>query len=81
MQKSLKADIIHQIPEQHINFDEFSAVTYPYGLVKFSVNENNLYAQQNDREFQTYENKVRSFLGIKYIKSIEKIPTIKSFWK
>ena len=39
-----------------------------------------MYAQQNGREFHTNEKKMRAFLGIDYTMSINKLPTIKSYW-
>ena len=77
-QCSLKVDIIHQFSEHHIPFDVFSAVTNLDGLVKLLVDESNLYAQQNGREFHTNEQKMTVFLGINYIMSINKLPVIKS---
>ena len=58
----MKGDIIHQFPEHHIPFDVFSAVTNLDGLVKPFVDESNLYAQQNGREFRTNKQEMRTFL-------------------
>ena len=80
-QCSLKADIIHQVPEHHIPFDAFSAVTNLDGLVKLFADESNLYVQQNNSEFHTNEQEMRAFFGINYIMSINKLPTIKHYWK
>ena len=77
----MKTDIIHQFPEHHIPFDVFSAVGNSYGLAKLLVNECNLYALQNGREFHTNKQEMRSFLGINYIMSVNKLPTIKSYWE
>ena len=78
-QCSFKIDIIHQFPEHHIPFDVFSAVTNRDGLEKLLVDESNLYVQQNGREFHTKEQEMRSFFGINYRMSINKLPTIKSY--
>ena len=80
-QSSLKADIILQFPEHHILFYLFSAVTNLDGLVKILVNKSNLHVQQNGREFHTNEQEMRAFLGISYIMSINKLPTIESYWE
>ena len=80
-QCSLKANIIYQFPELHVPFDVFSDVTNLDGLVKLLVEESNLYAQQNGREFHTNKQEMRAFLGINYIMSINKLPTIKSYWE
>ena len=54
-QCSLKAYIIHLFPEHHISFDVFSAVTN----LKLLVDESNLYARENGREFHTNEQEMR----------------------
>ena len=77
----MKADIIHHFPEHHIPFDVFSAVTNLDGLLKLLVDESNLYALQNGREFHTNEQEMRVCLGINYIMSINKLPTMKSYWE
>ena len=50
-QRSLKADIIHQLPEHHIPFEEFSAVTNLDGVVKLLVNESNFYGKELTENF------------------------------
>ena len=59
-QCSLKVDIIFQFPEHHIPFDVFSAVTNLDGLIKVLVDESNLCAQQNRREFHTNEQQLHN---------------------
>ena len=75
----MKANFIHQFPEHHIPFDVFFAVTNLDKLVKLLLDESNLYSQQNGRELHSIEQEMRAFLGINYIMSINKPPTIKSF--
>ena len=79
-QCNLKAGIIHQFPERDIYFDVFSAVINFDKLAKLLDDEINLYAQQNGREFHTNEKEMRPFLGINYTMSINKLPTIESYW-
>lgn len=79
-QCSLRAGIINQFPEHHTSVDVFFAVVNLDGLVKLFVNESNLYAQQNGREFGSNKKEMRAFLGINYIKSINKLLTIKSYY-
>ena len=76
----MKADIIHQFLECDIYFDVFSAVINFDRLGKLLDDEINLYAQQNGREFHTNEIEMRAFLGVDYTMSINKLPTIKSYW-
>ena len=79
-QCSLRAGIIRQFPEHHTSVDVFFAVVNLDGLVKLFVNESNLYAHQNGREFVSDKKEMRAFLGINYIKSINKLLTIKSYY-
>ena len=71
--------IIDPLPEHHTSFDVFSAVTDIENLIKLIVIESN--AQQKGRRFQTNEQEMRAFLGINYVMSINKLPTIKSYWE
>ena len=73
------ADIIHQFPEHHIPLDIFSTVTNLDGLIKVLADGCNFYAQQNDREFHINKQKMRQFLEINYMMSINNLPTIKSY--
>ena len=54
------------------NFDE---------LLDILVEQSNLYAVQNGRQFVTDKQEMSAFLGINYIMSINKIPTKKSYWQ
>ena len=79
---ALKAEVtIDPLPEHHTPFDIFSAVTDIENLIKLTVFESNLYAQQKEREFETNEQEMRAFLGISYVMSINKLSTIKSYWE
>ena len=64
---------IDPLPEHHTPFDIFPAVTDIENLIKLTVVECYLYAQQKGREFQTNEQKMRVFLGINYVMSINKL--------
>ena len=50
-------------------------------LVKLLVTQSNLYAMQKCRQFLTNEEEMSAFLGINYTMSINKLPTIKSYWQ
>ena len=43
--------------------------------------QSNLYAQQNDCEYQTNAKETMAFLGINYIMSINQLPTVQSYWE
>ena len=72
---------IDPLPEHHAPFDIFSAVTDIENLIKLTVFESNLYAQQKEREFETNEQEMGAYLGINYVMSINKQSTIKSYWE
>ena len=72
---------IDSLPEHHTPVDIFPAVTDIESLINLIAVEGNLYAQQKGREFQTNEQEMRAFLGINYVMSINKLPTIKSYWE
>lgn len=79
---SLEADVqIEHSSGSPTPFDIFSAVTNLQELVKILVEQSNIYAQQNGREFMTNDQEMSAFLGINYIMSINKLPTIKSYWE
>ena len=77
----LKAEVFHEFPEHHSPFDVFSAVTNLDALLTLLVHQTNVYAQQKGRQFQTNREEMRAFLGLNYIMSINKLPTIKSYWE
>ena len=62
-------------------FNVISTLTNLDGLVRLLVDETNLYVQQNGRKFRTEKKEMRALLGISYIMSISKLPTIKSCWE
>ena len=74
-QFSLKADILFRTWHPFW----FSGVTNLDGFANLLVGKSNLHAQQNGREFYTNKREMRGFLGISYIMSINKLPTIKSY--
>ena len=43
--------------------------------------QTNLYASRNGREFQTNADEIKAFIGINYVMSINKLPTLKSYWQ
>ena len=49
-------------------------------LVKIICDQSNLCAAQNGREFVTNPAEIPAFLGINYIMSISKLPTLKCYW-
>ena len=50
-------------------------------LVDEVVFQSNLYAQQQGRMFQTNAAEIKAFLGINFVMSINKLPTIHHYWE
>ena len=80
-QCDLNAEVILPLQENHSPYDVFTAVTNLDQLLQIIVDESNRYAQQKGREFQTNVEEMRAFLGINFIMTINKLPTIKSYWQ
>ena len=80
-QCNLSAEVTHSFPDNHTPFDVFSVVTNLNILLELLVDQSNLYAQQNGREFKTNIDEMKAFLGINYFMTINKLPTIKSYWE
>ena len=49
-------------------------------LVALILTETNRYAQQNGRNFVTNAAEMKAFLGMNYIMSVNKPPTIHHYW-
>ena len=50
-------------------------------LLDIVVEQSNIYATQSGRAFITNREEMSAFLGINYIMSINKLPTLKSYWQ
>ena len=57
----------------------FRIVTNQDELKDLIVVQNNLYGQENGREFQTNVKEMMAFLGINYMVSINQLPTVQSY--
>ena len=62
--------LILPIPSQNIICQVLSIVTNLDALGKIIVEQNDLYAQQNDREFQTNNKEMKALLGMSYVMSV-----------
>ena len=69
----LGAEITYPFPEHHTTFNVFSVVTNIDTLVKMIIEQSNLFAQENGREFQTNEEEMMTVNN--------KLPTIASYWE
>ena len=78
-QCNLSAEVAHPSPDNHTPFDLFSVATNLDPLLKLLVDQSNLYAQENGREFKTNSDEMKAFHRINYIMTIKKLPTIKSY--
>ena len=54
---------------------------YVTPFVVILVEQTNLYARQNGRQFETNSDEIKAFLGINFVMSINKLPNLKSYWQ
>ena len=80
-QCNLSAKVTHTCPDNHTSFGVISVVTNLHPLLKLLLDQINLYVQQNEREFQASIDEMKALLGINYFMTINKLPTIKSYWE
>ena len=59
---------------------EVNYQTNIYGLVKIFVDKSNLHSQQDGIEFHTSKQEIKAFFGANCVMSVNKLPTIKSYW-
>ena len=57
----------------------FSLVTRLEELLEMIVEQSNLYAYQNRRNFTVTKEELKAFLGINFIMTINKLPTIAEY--
>ena len=76
------------MPEIQPNLNEtvspteiFSLVTGLVELLELIVEQSNLYAHQNGRNFTVTKEELKAFLGINFVMAINKLPTIAEYWK
>ena len=59
----------------------FSLVTGLEELLEMIVEQSNLYAYQNRRNFTVTKEELKAFLGINFVMAINKLPTIAEYWR
>ena len=76
------------VPEMQSNLNEtvspikiFSLVTGLEVLLELIVEQSNLYAHQNGRNFTVTKEELKAFLGINFVVAINKLPTIAEYWR
>ena len=76
------------MPEIQPNLNEtvspteiFSLVTGLVELLELIVEQSNLYAHQNGRNFTVTKEELKAFLGINFVMAINKLPTIAEYWR
>ena len=84
--KVTKQEECHLVPEIQPNLNEtvspieiFSLVTGLEELLELIVEQSNLYAHQNGRNFTVTKEELKAFLGINFIMTINKLPTIAEY--
>ena len=50
-------------------------------LLEFLVEQLNLYAHQNGRNFTVTKEELKAFLGINFVMEIKKLPMIAEYWR
>ena len=59
----------------------FSLVNGLDELLELIVEQSNLYAHQNGRNFTVTKEELKAFLGINFVMAINKLPTIAEYWR
>ena len=59
----------------------FFLVTCLDELLELTVEQSNLYAHQNGRNFTVLKEELKAFLRRKFIMAINKLPTIADYWR
>ena len=59
----------------------FSLMTGIEVLLELIVEQSNLYALQNGRNFTVTKEKLKAFLGLNFAMAINKLPTIPEYWR
>ena len=73
-------------PQPNLNetvspIETFSLVTGLEELLELIVEQSNLYAHQNGRNFTVTKEELKAFLGINFVMAINKLPTIAEYWR
>ena len=83
-----KQEECHLVLEIQPNLNEtvspieiFSLMTGLEDLLELIVEQSNLYAHQNGRNFTITKEKLKAFLGINFVIPINKLPTIAEYWR
>ena len=86
--KMTRQEECHLVPEVKSNLNEtvspieiFSLVTGLEELLELIVEQSNLYAHQNGRNFTVTKEELKAFLGINFVMAINKLPTIAEYWR
>ena len=86
--KVTKQEECHLVPEIQPNLNEtvspieiVSLVTGLEELLKLLVEQSNLYADQNGRNFTVTKEELKAYLGINFVMAINKLPKIVWYWR
>ena len=78
----------HLVPEIQPNLNEtvstieiFSLVTGIEELLELIIEQSNLYAHQNGRNFTFTKEELKEFFGINFVMAINKLATIAEYWR
>ena len=76
----LHENVLLDLPELATPYLIFRKTVNIDELVDILVDQSNIYATQNGQEFETNREEMLAFLGINYVMSICKLPTLKCYW-
>ena len=85
--KVTKQEECHLVPAIQPNRNEtvspieiFSLVTGLKGLLELIVEQSNIYAHENGRNFTVNKEELKAFLGVNFVVAINKLPTAE-YWR
>lgn len=77
---TLVAEVLANLDINSTPFDIFTEVIALERFIDIIVCESNRYAHQKGRTFETTNEEIMAFLGINYIMSINKLPSLEDYW-
>ena len=85
--KVTKQEECHLVPEIQPNLNEtvslieiFSLLTSLKGLLELIVEQSNIYAHENGRNFTVNKEELKALLGINFVVAVNKLP-IAEYWR
>ena len=77
---TLDAEVLVDLHHGSTPFGIFQMVTGMNEFLEIIVTETNRYATQKGRNFEITEDEMKAFLGINFVMSINKLPSLEDCW-